>query len=359
LSRILAYTAPSRGQLYPLVPVLDELRRRDHEVALRTLAGEVGAMRSRGFDAGPISRRVEALSMEDWRARTAAGAQLRAMRTIRSRAPHDSRDLLRAIEDTRPDALIVDILATGALNAAASWGGAWSCYRPFPLPPFPSVLKLLGIARALSTAPLHLCMSVPPFENRRTGWPPRIVMVGPCQWEPPGELPPSLADRPEPLVLITTSSEFQDDGRLVEVALEALSDEPVHLVATLPSAASKELAAPANATIVRFAPHLPLLRRAVCAITHGGMGSTQKALALGVPVCAVPFGRDQLEVARRVEASGAGTRLPARRLRANRLRSKFLEAIRCRSGAERLARSFAAAGGAKAAADALEERLLA
>jgi UDP:flavonoid glycosyltransferase YjiC (YdhE family) len=44
------------------------------------------------------------------------------------------------------------------------------------------------------------------------------------------------------------------------------------------------------------------------------MGSTQKALAHGVPVCVVPFGRDQLEVARRVEVAEAGTRLSARRL---------------------------------------------
>jgi hypothetical protein len=36
------------------------------------------------------------------------------------------------------------------------------------------------------------------------------------------------------------------------------------------------------------------------------MGATQKALAHGVPVCAVPFGRDQLEVARRVEVAAAG-----------------------------------------------------
>lgn len=36
-------------------------------------------------------------------------------------------------------------------------------------------------------------------------------------------------------------------------------------------------------------------------ISHGGTGTTQKALAAGVPVCAVPFMRDQFEVARRVE----------------------------------------------------------
>jgi UDP:flavonoid glycosyltransferase YjiC (YdhE family) len=337
--------------------VLEELRRRNHEVVLRTLAGEIELMRARGFEAAPISREIEALPMEDWRARTATGAQLRAIRTIRARAPHDSRDLLRALETTHPDALIVDVLASGALNAAASWGGAWSCYRPFPLPPFRLALELLGIAAPLSTAPLHLYMSAPPFERRRGNRLANLVMVGPCEWEPAGEPPPGLDEIDKPLVLVTTSSEFQDDGRLVEVALEALADEPVHVVATMPTASIEKLDLPPNATVVPFAPHKPILRRSVCAVTHGGMGATQKALALGVPVCAVPFGRDQFEVARRVEASGAGTRLPARRLRPVRLRSKVREAIECRPAADRLARAFAAAGGAKAAADAIEERL--
>jgi len=316
-------------------------------------------MGSRGFDAAPVSREVEALPMEDWRARTTAGRQLRALLTIRARAPRDSRDLLRAIESARPDALIVDVLASGALNAAASWDGPWSCYRPFPLPPSRVTPALLGISGAVSRAPLHLCMSSPPFERRGGGRPPSVVMVGPCAWEPPGELPPSLNEIDEPLVLVTTSSEFQDDGRLLEVALQALADEPVHVVATMPARSNEGLEMPGNATVVPFAPHTPILRRSVCAITHGGMGATQKALGLGVPVCAVPFGRDQPGVARRVEASGAGVRLPARRLRPDRLRNKVREAVECGAGAERLARAFAAAGGARAAADAVEDRLLA
>lgn len=326
---------------------------------MRTLASEIELMRSRGFDAAPISQEVEALPMEDWRARTATGAQRRAIRTIRARAPRDSRDLLQTVESTRPDALIVDVLAAGALNAAASSGRPWSCYRPFPLPPFRVALALLGIATALSHAPLHLYMSAPPFERRRDDWPKGVVMVGPCEWEPPGDLPPELTEIREPLVLITTSSEFQADGRLVEVALEALDGEPVHAVATMPAASSAKLGIPPNATIVPFAPHMPILRHSVCAITHGGMGATQKALALGIPVCAVPFGRDQFEVARRVEGSGAGTRLPARRLRPDRLRKKVREAITRRDGAEKLARSFAAWEGTEIAADAVEDRLLA
>ena len=82
--------------------------------------------------------------------------------------------------------------------------------------------------------------------------------------------------------------------------------------------------------------------------------ATQKALAAGVPVCVVPFGRDQFDVARHVEVAGAGSRLPASRLRPDRLRSTVREAMGKKAGAERIAAAFAAAGGPKAAADALE-----
>jgi UDP:flavonoid glycosyltransferase YjiC (YdhE family) len=316
-------------------------------------------MRSRGFDAAPISPAVESLAMEDWRARTGFGAQIRALRTVRARAPHDFVDLRDAVDRTQPDALIVDTLAAGALSAATSWGGPWCCYRPFPLPSSRIAFRILGIGRALSAAPLHLYLSAPPFEPSQRARPANLVMVGPCQWEPQGDLPAGLAESGAPMVLVTTSSEFQDDGRLVEVALEALAEEPVHVVATSPSAPTDGLRVPANATVLPFAPHAPILRRSVCAVTHGGMGVTQKALAMGVPVCAVPFGRDQFEVARRVELAAAGSRLPARRLDPRRLRAKVREAIACRPGAERVARGLAAAGGAAAAADAIEQCLLA
>lgn len=76
-----------------------------------------------------------------------------------------------------------------------------------------------------------------------------------------------------------------------------------------------------------------------------------------MPVCAVPFGRDQLEVARRVEVAQAGSRLPASRLRPDRLRRAVREAMERADGAKRAAAAFAAAGGATAAADALEANL--
>jgi len=157
-------------------------------------------------------------------------------------------------------------------------------------------------------------------------------MVGPCAWEPPADPPPWLAAIGQPIVLVTTSSEYQNDHRLVDVAIGALASEPVHVVATLPAGEPAGRPAAGHAHVERFILHGPVLDRAVCAVTHGGMGATQKALARGVPVCVVPFGRDQLEVARRVEVAHAGARLPAARLSPARLRAKVREAMTCADG---------------------------
>jgi UDP:flavonoid glycosyltransferase YjiC (YdhE family) len=84
------------------------------------------------------------------------------------------------------------------------------------------------------------------------------------------------------------------------------------------------------------------------------MGITQKALAAEVPVVVVPFGRDQLETARRVEVAKAGVRLSPRRLTVDRLADAVRTAIGRRAGAQRVSRAYAAAGGQAAAADAIE-----
>jgi UDP:flavonoid glycosyltransferase YjiC (YdhE family) len=57
------------------------------------------------------------------------------------------------------------------------------------------------------------------------------------------------------------------------------------------------------------------------------MGIVSKAHAYGVPMVAVPFERDQHEVARRVSEAGVGVVLPAKRLRADRLRRAVVEAM--------------------------------
>jgi len=404
MARVLAYTSPARGHLYPLVPVLDALRARGHAVAVRTLPSEVAMLRERGFDAAPLAAPILAVEHDDWRARGSMAAVRRALGVFAARAPHEVADLRAALDAEQPDVLLVDTTTWGAAALAEADGRPWAQWLPFPtsmaapgVPPFGPGLRPLrgpvgrardGALRAAITpgfekalmpgvnaargsvglpalageqethtrAPLTLYFTAEPFEYPRAAWPASWRLIGPGTWEPPADPPAWLADVDRPLVLVSTSSEFQDDGRLVTCALEALRDEDVFVVATLPSAdrGAGAGAVAANARVERFVPHGPLLARAAGVVCHAGMGITQKALAAGVPVCAVPFGRDQLEVARRVEVAGAGTRLPARRLSPERLRDAVRGALGCAGGARRIAAAFAAAGGPAAGADAVE-----
>ena len=401
--RLLVYTSPARGHLFPVVPILDELARRGHAVTLRTLASQVPMLQRRGFAAAAIAQQVEALEHDDHLARTPPGRIKRATAVFGARAAHEIPDLRAAIEQERPDVLLVDAMSWGASAAAEAWGGPWAQWFPYPLPlPAPGIppygpgLKPAsgpwgrlrdrivgplvsapvartftpGVNRAraavglapltafgdiFTVAPLLLYLTAEPFEYPRRHWPPSVRMVGPCCWDPPAEPPSWLAGVKRPLVLVSTSSEFQDDGRLATTALEALAGEDVEVVATVPAAAIQRADVPANARVEPFLPHGAILARAACAVTHGGAGVTQKALAAGVPVCVVPFGRDQYEVARRVETARAGTRLPSQKLSPDRLRASVREAMTLRAGAHRVAAGFQAAGGAPAAAAALEE----
>jgi MGT family glycosyltransferase len=403
MARVLAYTSPARGHLYPVTPILDELSRRGHQVAVRTLASQVELMRGRGFIAAPIDPQIERIEHDDFQARTPLGAQRRAGRVFCRRAQYEVPDLQRAIADLRPDLVLVDVAAWGAMAVAEAWGGPWASWCPYPLPlpsrdapPFgpglrpaqgplgrardaalrPIVFGALerivvprlneirgqvgvapieGAAEIFGAPPALLYLTAEPFEYPRSDWPENVRLVGAGEWDPPAEPPDWLDTIDHPIVLVSTSSEFQDDGRLARCALEALAGEPFHVVVTLPSGDPASFEPPENATVRSFVPHGPILDRAACAITHAGMGVTQKALARGVPVCAVPFGRDQLEVARRVEVAGAGTRLPARRLSPERLRTAVEEAIRCKQGARRVAVGYREAGGPVASADAVEQ----
>jgi MGT family glycosyltransferase len=405
MARVLAYTSPARGHLYPLTPILAELRRRGHDVALRTMASQVPVMNELGFDAAPIDQHIEAIEHDDWQASSQPAALGRSVATFLARARHDGPDLRTAIAETDPEVVIVDINSWGAMAAAEAWGGRWASFCPYPLPvssrhappfgpgfapargPLGRLRDLLARPIVLGTVertmmpkvnavrgehglgpvrnadalygrpPLLLYLTAEPFEYPRPDWPANIAMVGPCDWDPPQATPEWLTEITRPIVLVTSSSEFQDDGRLVQTALDALRDEPVFVVATLPAGDPAALRVPANADVERFVPHGAVLERAAVVVTHGGMGATQKALARGVPVCAVPFGRDQFEVARRVEVAGAGTRLPAKQLTPERLRDKVRQAMACGDGAQQIARAFAAAGGPRAAADAIERRL--
>lgn len=409
MSVILAYTSPARGHLFPATAILLELQRRGHRTAVLTLASEIERMKGLGFVAEPIDPRLERIEHPVDGPKGTVAALKASVAVFAARAAIDADDLQQAIDRHRPDALLVDANSWGAVAVAERWaadtGRPWADLFPYPppvpsrdVPPFgPGVAPARGalgrardrllrpvivgtiertmlpivnevrrrvgvpeVANAtemLTTAPLMLVTTAEPFEYPKSDWPASAALVGPCEWEPPLDPPAWLDDVRDPIVLVTTSSEAQDDERLVRIALEGLADEPVHVVATMPAGVRGTLDVPSNAHVEDFAPHGAILDRAAVAVTHGGMGATQKALGRGVPVCVVPFGRDQMEVAQRVRQSGAGVSLSARRLTPARLRDAVREARTCAAGARRIADAFAAAGGPVAAADAIERSL--
>lgn len=403
MARFLAYTSPARGHLYPIVATLAELRRRGHDIAVRTLASEVPLIEELGFSAAAIAPAIEALEHDDWKARTPIGANKRIVKKFAERAEHEIADLQAAIADVQPDALVIDISTEGAATIAEAGERPWAHWTPY-FTPFPSrdvppfglgihprsdrlgrlrdmVLEkvVLGppereAARSTAklrerfgltpfrrgrelwaAAPLHLYFTAEPFEYQRSDWPESFRLLGPGTWDPPHESPPWLQSLERPLVLVTLSTEFQGDGKLASVALEALAGEDVEVVVTTAAIDPAGFSAPPNARVERFLDHAALLPHAACVVCHGGMGITQRALAAGVPVCVVPFGRDQLEVAGHVTWCDAGTRLAPARLRPERLRAAVRQAMDKRAGAEAVAAGFAAAGGAQAGADALED----
>lgn len=115
MARYLVYTSPARGHLYPVVPTLEELRRRGHEVVVRTLSSEVELLRELGFEAEAIDPAIERREIDDWRARTPIGALQASLRGFFERARYDGPDLRRAIEAKRPHVLLVDINTWGAM----------------------------------------------------------------------------------------------------------------------------------------------------------------------------------------------------------------------------------------------------
>ncbi|MGM1030432.1 MAG: glycosyltransferase [Actinomycetota bacterium] len=405
MATIAAYTSPAAGHLFPVTGILLELQRRGHRIRLRTLADQVGRMRELGFDADAIDPGIEAIEITDWQTEKPLDSLARAIETFVARGALDGDDLQALLDDAQPDLVITDINSWGAAAVAERSRLPWVAFSPYTpavrskgTPPFgPGLRPMKGplgavrdavafrmvngamerlllpqvnpmrqrfgvppitdASQADRLAPLTLVTTAEPFEYPHSDWAPDLVMVGPTTWEPEIDAPDWLDEIDGPIVLVTTSSEYQADADIVRASLEGLRDEPVTVVATMPAGVRLEGSTPANARVVEFAPHGPLLAKAVCAITHGGMGSTQKALGMRVPVVVVPWGRDQLEVAARVAHARAGVRVPRKRLSPDAVRAAVARARTMRAGVEAVAAGFEAAGGSARAASLIESRL--
>jgi UDP:flavonoid glycosyltransferase YjiC (YdhE family) len=398
--KVLAYTSPARGHLNPMMGPLLELRERGAEVHVRTLAAAVGAVREAGLECVPIDPEIEAVTMDDHEEKSQLKAGKRAFDVWAERAPLEVEDFGRALAEVAPDVALVDTSTFGAKAVAEREGLPWAESRPFLLedlhsgaPPFGLGLRRMrgplgrlrdaalnaavgaidgrlrlptfnagrlaaglepaaSIGEARHRAPLTLYFTAEPFEYPRP-LPPGVLMVGAATWDPPAALPLEIPEDGRPLALVTCSSEFQDDGAIAAAALEGMA-ERWRLIVTTAGFDPTTLPRPVGAVVERFLPHRPLLERASVVVCHGGMGIVQKALAHGVPVCVVPWARDQLDVAVHVEEAEAGVKLRRRRLSPARLAAAAEATERRAAGAARVKAGYEATGGSSSAADAVE-----
>jgi MGT family glycosyltransferase len=129
-----------------------------------------------------------------------------------------------------------------------------------------------------------------------------------------------LDDRP---LVYASMGTLQNNQRRVFAAIAAaLRDLPVQAVLTTGGATDGlELDLPANVVMVRNAPQLRLLDRAVLAITHAGLNTVLECLTRGVPMVCLPVTNDQPGVAKRVEWLGLGEMLPVRQATPDRIRA--------------------------------------
>ncbi len=160
---------------------------------------------------------------------------------------------------------------------------------------------------------LVLQLTTPSFEYPRTALPDHIKFIGPVLLEPSSHvtLPPwwedLLGDRK--VILVNQGTVANNLDQLVEPVLKGLANEDVLIVAVPVKEGQLDVSAYPHVRAAPFIPFDQLLPHVDLMITNGGYGGTQLALAHGIPLIMSGATDDKMEVAARVEWSGAGINL--------------------------------------------------
>ncbi|MGW3960892.1 macrolide family glycosyltransferase [Amycolatopsis sp. NPDC005003] len=190
----------------------------------------------------------------------------------------------------------------------------------------------------------------------------RFVFAGPGEddggllgdWTPPRPGPP--------VVLVSLGATFGDRPDFFRNCATAFGAMPWHTVLSLgpwvDAAALGPL--PPSVEAHNWVSHQAVLAHSAACVTHGGVGTVMQALGHGLPLVVAPQSPDAMPVARRVAELGLGVLLPFGEDDGERLRdavSATLADEPMRRRAAEMGRCVRGAGGAAAAADALEARL--
>ena len=398
MSRYLMVLWSGGGGVPPPLAIAKRLVRAGHEVTVLAPRSLAEPVRATGAILEPYRRAPEHDAsdpkldlLRDWEVSGMAARMRMRDNVVFGTAPAICDDVLALADENRPDAIVTDYLMVGAYVAAEKAGIPLAALmhtiytQPRPgVPPFGPGLKLARgrIGRLRDAALTKLTSrflnarlddlntlrdshSLPQLNSVAEMFraADRMLVLTSSAFDYPGPLPANARwagavtdpDLPPPSrvtgddarksVLVSLSTTFQRQGPTLERIIEALRELPVDAVVTSgPAIDPSALPTAPNVRTVRSVPHHELMPTTDLVITHGGHGTVSTALRHGVPVVCLPFGRDQKEIAARLEWHGAGIGADADTsvTRLRRIIGRALDDPSLRDAAERLATRMAA-----------------
>jgi MGT family glycosyltransferase len=369
---------PFVGHVVGACTIARELSRRGHTVAW-VAASSVRRLLPEGdrvFLAGGISQGALA------EVEGSAGSQIDAAGFWLALMPM-AREMLPAVEtaiaEFAPAVLVVDQHAFAGALAARRQDLPWVTLAPTgqPLAPFiqlvPQIEEWLEANAAelqkqvglepishLERSPfLALLLTTPDFVSPRGGPPDGFRLIGPLvdesRVEGGSDFPwDQLRDQRRLLVSLGSVSFLQSQRFFVKL-IEAFAAEPLQVIVRAPQELGLDF--PDNFIARPWLPQLQLLPQVDAMISHGGANSIREALWFGLPLVVTPMAYDQTIWAIIVSETGVGLSETFSRSTPTKLRTAVYEVLdnpSYRLAAGRIRDSFRAAGGAAAAADAIE-----
>jgi MGT family glycosyltransferase len=383
VSHLAVVSLPAHGHVTPTLPVVAELVRRGWRVSYATAERFAPEVEKTGATVVPTAGRPpQGPPPGPMGPAAVAGFLERIIADARESIPglqeHFRTDPPRAVcFDTMSVTGRVLAATTGAVDVALVPSFA-SSERSSPFgrggTPPPEILAVVRDLKALLTehglgerlapgmlppASLNVVFVPPEFQPAAETFDARFRFVGPSpatREDDPGWTPPH-----EPVLYVSLGTAFNDRPDFYRACLEAFDDAGPVGMAVGERVDVRDLGpVPANVDVRRWFPQPAVLRHARAFVSHAGMGSTMEALYYGVPLVCVPQMLEQEVNAGRVAELGLGVRLDPERLTAADLRAA-VDAVSGDAGMwaalDRMREATRKAGGAAAAADAIEAHL--
>ena len=324
-------TAGAGGDLQPLVAAALALQARGHAVHLVGDRSTGRATAGLGFETTTLPTELDlgpALVDAIREAMAATGGDLAAAGTILQQRMTEwaravAEPVSEVLSDDRPDVLVTSLFGVEVVHLASPscpWAVVNSTFYVGPNAPRPmeedfgprAIPLIASLASQLDAADLVLHATDQTFDLSFAQLLERHHYVGPLGiWEPPSAEPAYLDEPGDPWVLVSISSQTQDDMALAQAAADAIDGKPIRAVLTVgPGHTASEVAVPPNIRVEQVVSHRAVLERGAMLLSHAGHGSVMKALWIGRPMVLVPWGRDQPGVAARAAALGVAKVVP-------------------------------------------------